>query len=325
MLNIQLKLKLDDQPCFTQETLSEPLRRNKADPPYPRGSLYRDYKLRPEPGNSEEEQRLGNSRYSLQGRTDLRDPRRISSSEGSAFHVPSKRNSKNRNPSESRLSLDRYGVSAESLERPLYSRGAAYPSNRMCLSRDSGFSYGTQGSYLTSSHDYFDRWHARCSRDMPPLFSVRCTPVEQRTSLAQPKEHYSGRVSSPDLWRMNGMKNLRVDRGEEVNIKSEKRETFEGNAFCDAESRTSRVANLTGANTQDKKNIRERAKSPPSPRYKPYGLKNKNNSSPVNFKMSTRYRSALKRGEGKKERRSSGQEGEKEEFLSKLGLERVEQ
>lgn len=124
---------------------------------------------------------------------------------------------------------------------------------------------------------------------------------------------------------MNGMKNLRVDRGEEVNIKSEKRETFEGNAFCDAENRTSRVANLTGANIQDKKNIRERAKSPPSPRYKPYGLKNKNNSSPVNFKMSTRYRSALKRGEGKKERRSSGQEGEKEEFLSKLGLERVEQ
>ena len=341
VLNIQLQLTLDDQ---------IPERCSRSSPPHPRVDPYRDYKRGSGPGTDslrhhrvEEEQRLVTTGFPLQGRTQLRNSRKITSSEGSAFHVPSKRQSSEVRNNCKRLGVERFALPPPPVEYPLYSGAAAYPGNRVGSTRGNEFAYGTQDMYLTSSQTYLDHWHkGGRSRDVPLLFPVRCTPLEQRTERTRTKEfdfeeirRNSRKQEQADSWRANGVRDFGSEANKHIKPADKKPAIVERDAVPVVEKRTQdkveKKDRPRDAELKLEKNSGkiERAPTPPSTRFTPYTLKPKRNTSPVNgiaeFKMSTRYRSALRRIESRKEaRRSAGQEGQKEEFLSKLGLEKVE-
>lgn len=340
VLGIQLHLTLDDQQSFTQEAINDLLFRDKNSTTQHRAPL----RLEPLKRRSENHQheRLGEatkdvkSLGSFQGRTLLRDPRRVSSG-GSAFHVPPKKARMDEEISlpERGFPMDRYGVPPHGANYPpdypnsfpsprgspgMYHRRVNAPEAMTHV-------YGTNGIHIPVPRDRYSLWPYGHHRDFSTLFPVRCSSVESDRRL-----HHSvleeGRRRSMDLARLN---RFALDKTA-VHVKVEKEAREEDVKRDQKPSITERRSSSTPGKESGLERSTEKEKLSPSspPKSKPNSLYPAYRSSPVNgvgsidFRMETRYRSAIRKMESRRDGKRRNGEDAKEEFLFKLGLERIE-
>ena len=344
VLGIQLHLTLDDQQSFAQDTINDLLFRDKSSSSQNRSSRQENLKRRSENYQTErlgEESKDVKNSASFQGRTLLRDPRRMSPG-CSAFHVPPKkaRMDEEMKYAERSYPMDRYGVPHPGPNFPSdYSN--LFPSPRgspgMYHRRLNGSEavthvYRTNGMHIPVARDHYSPWPVfGHHRDVPTLFPVRCSVVEneRRFHRGFVEEEKRRRM---DLACLNGFAHEKTSV--RVKIEETKGEYLKRDQKPSPTDK--RSSSTPEKDIRLEKPLGEREKlSPASP------SKSKSNalltsclssrSSPVNhgtgaidFRMETRYRSALRKMESRREGRKGRSEDAKEEFLFKLGLERIE-
>lgn len=345
VLGIQLHLTLDDQQSFAQETINDLLFRDKSSSSQNRSSSRQEnLKRRRENYQNErlgEESKDIKNSASFQGRTLLRDPRRMSPG-CSAFHVPPKkaRMDEEMKYAERSYPMDRYGVPHPGPNFPSdYSN--SFPSPRgspgMYHRRLNGpeavtHVYRTNGMHIPVARDHYSPWPVfGHHRDVPTLFPVRCSVVENE------RRFHRGFVEEEKRRRMD-LACLNGFAHEKTSVRVKIEETKEEYLKRDQKPSPTdkRSSSTPEKDIRPEKPRGEREKlSPASP------SKSKSNalltsclsgrSSPVNhgtgaidFRMETRYRSALRKMESRREGRKGRGEDAKEEFLFKLGLERIE-
>ena len=340
VLDIQLHLTLDDQQSFTQNAINDLLFRDKSSPGQHRAPLRQEQLKRRSENHqherpTEESKDLNNS-GSFQGRTLLRDPRRVSPG-GSAFHVPPKkaRMEEEMQYSERGFPMDRYGVPPSgngfppdypsSFPSPRGSPGMYH--RRVTGPEAAAHVYGTNGIHIPVPRDRYSLWSFGHHRDAT-LFPMRCSSVESerrfhRGLLEEEKQR------SMDFARLNGFAHEKPA----VRVKIEKETKEESLKGDQKPSPTERQSSLSpGKETGlEKRAEREKLSPSSSPKFsKPNTLLPTYRSSPINgtgaidFRMKTRYRSALRKIESRREGKKGSGEDAKDEFLFKLGLERIE-
>lgn len=340
VLGIKLHLALDDQQSFTQEAINDLLYRDKKsatqqrDPIRPESLKRRSQNHQCERRGEEVKDTKGSG--SFQGRTFLRDPRRVSPG-ASAFHVPPKKARVDEEmPFPDRgFALDRFGVpcagtgylmdyqnsfSATIGSQSMFHRSISAPEVVTHV-------YGTNGIQIPIPRDPYSLWSFGHHRDLSTLFPVRCSSVETDHRFRQGIVE-DERRRSMDLPRVNGF--LHDKTAVRIKIEKELREDAKHDQKPDMTERR-RLLNTGKQIGDDRGTDRERL-SPPSPRKsKANSLLLSYRSSPINsnvtvdFRMETRYRSALRKMESRRDLkpRRNGEDA-KEEFLFKLGLERIE-
>ena len=339
VLGIQLHLALDDQQSFTQEAINDLLFRDKNSTTQHRAPL----RLEPLKRRSEnyQHERLGEtskdmkSLGSFQGRTLLRDPRRVSSG-GSAFHVPPKKARMDEEMSlpERGFPMDRHGVPPHrancppdypnSFPSPRGSPGMYH--RRVNAPEAMTHVYGTNGIHIPVPPDRYSLWPFVHHRDFSTLFPVRCSSVvsDRRFHHGVLEEE---RRRSMDLARLIEFAHDKTA----VHVKVEK-ESREEVKHDQKPGITERRSFSTPGKESGLERSPEKEKHSPSspPKSKPNSLYPAYRSCPVNgaggmdFRMETRYRSAIKKMESRREGKRRNGEDAKEEFLFKLGLERIE-
>lgn len=342
VLGIQLHLALDDQQSFTQDAINDLLFRDTPSPGPHHRVIRQEQKRRsenhqhaPRPGDeSKDMKNLG----SFQGRTYLRDPRRVSPG-GSAFHVPPKkaRLDEDMPYPERRFQMDHYGV-APGMNFPPDYHPNSFPSpkgspgiyhRRVNAPEAVTHVYGTNGIHIPSPRDRYSLWPFGHHRDIPTLFPVRCSSVESNRRfhhgvLEEERRRHMGLV------RVNGFMHDKTA----VQVKMERETKEESVKREQRPSPTERRSSLTPGKEFGLERGTDREKLSPSlsssPQLKPAHplLVTPYRSSPtygaVDFRMETRYRSALRKLETRRDGKRGRGEDAKEEFLFKLGLERIE-
>lgn len=340
VLGIQLHLALDDQQSFTQEAINDLLIRDKTATTQQRAPLRQETLKRR--GKNQQQERSGeeskepHSLGSFQGRTLLRDPRRDSPG-GSAFHVPPKkaRMDEEMSYSERGFPMDRYGVPPPRANYPpdysssfLSPRGSPGMFHRRVNAPEAvAHVYGTNGVHIPVPRDHYSLWSFGHHRDFSTLFPVRCSSIEseRRFHIGVLEQE---RRRNLDLVQRNGFAQDKTA----VRVKVEK-EAREDEVQRDRKPRvTERRSSETSIKDLELERGKEREKlSPSSPlKLKLNSLLPSYRSSPVinngsfDFRMETRYRSALRKMESRRDGKRRNGEDAKEEFLFKLGLERIE-
>lgn len=339
VLGIKLQLALDDQQSFTQEAISDLLFRDTNS-----SAKYKD-SLRPESlkrrnehrqyERGREESKDTKGLGSFQGRTLLRDPRRESSG-ASAFHVPPKKARMDEEVPfpERGFAHDHFGVPragagylADFQSSFTATRGS--PSmfhRRMNAPEVVTHVYRTNGIHVPVPRDPYSLWPFGHNRDFSNLFPVRCSSVEMDRRIRHGFLEGECRRSM-DLSRVNGFSHDKTA----VCVKMEKdaREDVKYNRKPSITERRSSL-NANKEKVSDRGSEREKLSPPLSQKSKTNSLLLSYRSSPVNnhfsmdFRMETRHRSALRKIELRRNGKKRNGEDEKEEFLFKLGLERIE-
>jgi len=341
VLGIQLQLTLDDQQSFTQDAISDLLFREKASSVQHRAPLRQEplkrrsenhHHERPREESKDMKLNLG----SFQGSTLLRDPRRVSPG-GSAFHVPPKKARMDEEMPfpERGFPMDRFSVAPHGRNFPpdypgpfLSPRGSPGMYHRRVEAPDAvTHVYGTNGIHIPVPRDRYSLWSFGHHRDISTLFPVRCSSVESDRRFHRDLREEERRRSI-DLARMNGFAHDRAA----VRVKVEKEAKEEGVKLDQKPTVTERRRSATPGKEATLERSAEGEKLSPfsSPKSKPNSLLPAYRSSPVNgtatvdFRMETRYRSALRKMESRRDGKRGKAEDAKEEFLFKLGLERIE-
>ncbi|XP_078372166.1 uncharacterized protein LOC144655868 isoform X3 [Oculina patagonica] len=336
VLGIQLHLALDDQQSFTQDAINDLLFRDKSSSANHRG-LRQDQKRRSENhlhGRPGDENKDMKSLGSFQGRTLLRDPRRVSQG-GSAFHVPPKkaRLDEDMPYPERGFPVDHYGVAPGMNFPPDYAN--SFPSSkgspgiyhrRVNAPEAITHVYGTNGIHIPSPRERYSLWSFGHHRDIATVFPVRCSSVESD------RRYHHGvleeeRRRNMSLARVNGFMHGKPA----VQVKIEKETKDESIKREQKSSSTERRSSATPAKEAGLEIGTDKEKLSPSssPKSKPaYSTLTSYRSSPTNgavdFRMETRFRSAQRKLETRRDGRKGKGEDAKEEFLFKLGLERIE-
>jgi len=317
VLNLQLNLKIEEQPRFHNGNDIT----DKLSPPRPTALRMENEKHRDDYRHrrlkSDEENDL---RGAPQGHNVLRKLGERSTAEGSAFHVPSKRR-------------------CDMLGYPTHERETDYPLDHYGISRNSGpdfpMDYGHSHyhphlygprmdplrrarlapSYLGPRgmvHDSYSRF-SRHQRDVPPLFPVRCSSVERDGQTGMRSTELDSRDYKYPESSLNDDKNS-------LNMKVEKEEN-------DEIEETFNKANdhLTLHKAPNSLRLSPERKSPHSERFQPYSRRTRS-SPPVNGTVEANGEHATKTPENdvkRETKKEEGEDGEKEEFLSNLGLARI--
>ena len=311
VLNIQLHLSLDDQQSFAHDAFGELLHEKPS--PGSRSGAREHIKGRNE--NHQYGRRREDSRDasvgSFQGRTFLRDPRQVSPG-GSAFHVPPKRPRFEEGMAYRRggFPMERYGVAPPpdfSLEYsnsfPPTLRSPGMYRRPVNASDALTHVHGTNGMHVASRRDHLALWSLGHHRDIPALFPLRCASAERdRMYPHGALEEERGRLQAYS--HLNGF----------VNSKAEAYDKIDKEAIVKEETRQQNSSTLR------KEAGLERSKPNTAPTAPSISL----NNDAFDSRMETRYRSALRRLEPRREgRRGQGEDGKQEEFLYQLGLERI--
>lgn len=330
VLGIQLHLTLDDQQSFTQDAINDLLFRDQSSSAH-HGGLRQDQKRRSENhhhGRPGDENRDKKSVGSFQGRTLLRDPRRVSPG-GSAFHVPPKkaRLEEDMPYPERGFPVNHYGVPPGMNLPPDYPN--SFPSSKGSLGvyhrrvnapEAITHVYGTNGIHIPSPRDRYSLWSFGHHRDIATVFPVRCSSVERDRRFRHGVLEEERRRNM-DLARVNGF----VHSNPAVQVKIEKEPKDEG---VKQEQKPS-PAEKRSSSTPGKEAGPTELSPSSSPKLRPANISlTSYRSSPTNgavdFRMETRYRSALRKLESRRDGKRGKTEDAKEEFLFKLGLERIE-
>jgi len=335
VLGIQLHLTLDDQQSFTQDAINDLLFRDKPSPGHHRG-LRQDQKRRNENhqnGRQGDENKDLKNPGSFQGRTFLRDPRRVSPG-GSAFHVPPKKARVDEDVPypERGFPVDHFGIAPRMNFPPDYPNSFPSPKGppgiyhrRVNAPEAVRHVYGTNGIHIPSPRDRYALWPFGHHRDISSVFPVRCSSVESDRMFHHgvlEKE----RRRNMDLARVNGFMHGKTV----VQVKNEKETKDE---IVKRDQKPSpierRSTSIPGKEAGLERGMEREKLSPSSPKSKPPNASlTSYRSSPTNgavdFRMETRYRSALRRLESRRDGKRGKGEDAKEEFLFKLGLERIE-
>lgn len=343
VLDIQLHLTLDDQQSFAQDAINDLLfSRDKSLPGHHRGLRHDQNSCLKRRNENHQYGRPGDENKdiknigSFQGRTSLRDPQRVSTG-GSAFHVPPKkaRLDEDMPYPERGFPMDHYGVAPGMNFPPDYPNSFPSPKGppaiyhrRVNAPEAVTHAYRTNGIHIPSPRDRYSLWSFGHHRDLSALFPVRCSSVESERRLHRGILGEERRRTM-DLVPVNGFMHERTL----LHVKSEK-DVKDESAKRDQKPTLTEKSSLS---TPDKETGLERGSerdklSPNSwslPKSKPVNsLLAPRRLSPtygaVDFRMETRYRSALRKLETRREGRKGKGDDAKEEFLFKLGLERIE-
>lgn len=343
VLGIQLHLALDDQQSFAQDAINDLLfSREKSLPGHHRG-LRHDQNNCIKRGNENHQNSLPSDENkniknvgSFQGRTSLRDPLRVSAG-GSAFHVPPKklRLDDDIPYSERGFPMEHYGVAPRMNFPPDYPNSFHSPKGapgiyhrRVNAPETVSHAYGTNGIHIPSPRDRYSLWSFGHHRDLSNLFPVRCSSVESDHRL-HPGSFDGDRRRTMDFGRVNGFMHEKTavqvknekDPRDEITKRDQKAILTEKRSPLASEKETGLERDLE----RDKLSPNS-SSSPKSKQVHPLLIPRR--SSPthgaVDFRMKTRYRSALRKLEARREGRKGSVDDAKEEFLFKLGLERIE-
>lgn len=344
VLGIQLHLALDDQQSFAQDAINDLLfNREKSLPGHHRGMRH-DQNSCIKRGSENHQHSLpsdGNKDIkkigSFQGRTSLRDPLRVSAG-GSAFHVPPKKPRLDEDIpySERGFPMEHYTLAPRMTFPPDYppnsfhsAKGAPGMYNRRVNAPEAvSHAYGTNGIHIPSPRDRYSLWSFGHHRDLSALFPVRCSSVESDRRLHRGSFEDEQRRTM-DFDRVNGFMHQKTA----VQVKNEKDSRDEITKRDQKPILTEKRSPLTSDKETGLERDLERDKLSPnsssSPKSKQvHSLLIPRRSSPthgaVDFRIKTRYRSALRKLETRREGRKGNGDDDKEEFLFKLGLERID-
>lgn len=320
VLNLELNLKIEEQPRFHNGNDVT----DKLSPPRPTALRMEDEKRRDEYRHrrhkSDEE---NDSRVAPQGHNVLRKLGERSTAEGSAFHVPTKR---------------RYDM----LGFPSHERETDYPIDHYGMSRRSGPDFPMEyGHSHYHPHVYGPRMdpirrarlapsylgprgmvhesHLRFSRhqrDVPPLFPVRSSSMERDGQTRMRSTELDNRnFKYPDAPSLNGDKKY-----SKVKIEKEENDKIE-ETFNKAND------HLTHHQAPNSPRHSPERKSPHSERFQPYIRRTRSITiPPINEVAETNGENTSKTPENDvkpETKKGNGEDGEKEEFLSNLGLARI--
>lgn len=339
VLGIQLHLTLDDQQSFTQEAINDLLLRDKSSSGQHRAPLRQEpLKRRSENhqhGRPGEEYKDSKSKGPFQGRTLLRDPRRVSPG-GSAFHVPPKKARMDEEmPFPDRgFPVDRYGVPPpgtnfppdypNSFPSPRGSPGMYH--RRVNAPEAVTHVYGTNGIHIPVPRDRYSLWSFGHHRDVSTLFPLRCSVESDRRFHHGILEGEQRR--SMDLARINGFAHdktaIQFKSEKEVRDESVKRDHKPRATERRSSATPGKEAGLERSVDGEKLSPSSSAKSKPNALLPAYRTSPVNGVGAIDFRMETRYRSALRKMESRRDGKRGKAEDAKEEFLFKLGLERIE-
>ncbi|XP_032229409.1 uncharacterized protein LOC5505102 isoform X2 [Nematostella vectensis] len=344
VLNIQLNLKIDEQPKPLDEN---DFTTNKMSPPRPKALRLEDLKQRDVIRHRERAPDENDPRSFPQGHTNLRQLGERNS-EGSAFHVPPKRRFDafppplDRDPGYPR---DRFGMVPSHRFHSHVTPFGMDPTRNPRLAVPYG--YGPRGG---TTQETYSRYSSH-QREIPPLFPVRCSSKErEELLLSQRKEQEHKEQKSPDVKRSPDVRrtpdDARAHKSPDVprrspDVPNRYNGVHEKSPWRDGEERKIVIKSEREDVSYEKLNLEEKfnsandritslmrsgsvgkvldRRSPFSLRFRPYGSR-------------VKYSPGLTNGNSesldaernvKKEVSKTGEEGDKEEFLSSLGLARI--
>ncbi|KAK3747771.1 hypothetical protein QZH41_008794 [Actinostola sp. cb2023] len=332
VLNLQLNLKIEEQPRFQDgNDVTHP---NKTSPPRPTAIRMEDEHHREEYRHrrhkSEDE---SDSRIAPQGHNILRKLGERSTAEGSAFHVPTKRRilgfpSLER---ETEFPLEHFGLPRRRSgpEVPMEYGHSPYQSHLYGARMDHLRRARIAPSYAGPRgvvHESYSRYSSH-QREIPPLFPVRCSSVELDGPTTTRNTEFEGRdYRSRNVTSLNGIRSsMSVLKYSNSKLNIAKIERDDNDKLQETFNKANDHLTHHKTSPTALRHSPER-KSPHSERYRPYSRRNRPVSSPMNGSVEVKGENDYKTLETELQheaKRSNGEEDEKEEFLSSLGLARI--
>lgn len=324
VLNLQLNLKIEEHPRF-HDLNHDVTYRDKSSPPRPRAIRIEDVKQREEYRHQRRANEDENDpRITPQGHNVLRKVGERSPAEGSAFHVPSKRrydgHSFNSMERESDVPVDRFGVPRHvGPDYPgEYGQSHYHPQlygprmDQMGGPR-LGPSFMDPRSVVRETYSRYSRHH----REIPPLFPVHCSTSERDgPTTARSTEHERRERRCPDVPRLNGLHDRKYTN---LKMPFAKFEQEEKENLEETFNKASKSLSIHASNSP----LSPDRTSPRTDRVQPYGRHTRPNSNPTTNGCEDKNNEKPHKEMDKDKKQLTGEEGEKEEFLSNLGLARI--